>query len=55
MKGTKGFGMHKHGTSGRTGKSPKLRHAMKREAEQNERKDRSRIKDPKRTMKELFQ
>lgn len=55
MKGSKGFGMHKHGTSGRTGKSPKLRQAMKREAERNERKDRSRIKDPKRTMKELFQ
>lgn len=54
MKGNKGMGMHKHGTSGRTGKSPKFRQAMKREAEQNERKDRSRIKDPKRTVKELF-
>lgn len=32
------MGSHKHGVSGTPGKSPKLRHALKREAEQNERK-----------------
>lgn len=38
MKGSKGIGMHKHGAGGRAPKSPNLRHAMKREAEKQERK-----------------
>jgi hypothetical protein len=33
---TGGMGMKKHGKSGRCPKSPKLRHAMKREAERHE-------------------
>jgi hypothetical protein len=33
-----GMGMKKHGRSGRAPKSPKLRHAMKCEAEKDERK-----------------
>ncbi len=34
----KGIGMKKHGVSGHSGKSPKFRHAMKREAEKREKK-----------------
>lgn len=37
-KGNQEMGMKKHGQSGHNPKSPKLRHAMKREAEKNERK-----------------
>ena len=37
-KGREAMGIRKHGKSGHSGKSPKLRHAMKRDAEQNERK-----------------
>lgn len=33
-----GMGSHKHGVSGHAGKSPKLRLAIKREAEKDERK-----------------
>ena len=36
MKGNSGMGMRKHGRSGRSGKSPKLRLAMRREAEKDE-------------------
>ena len=53
-KGNKGMGMHKHGTSGRSGKSPKFRHQQRIEAERNIRSDKSRIKDPKVSIKELF-
>lgn len=52
--GRTGMGSHKHAISGRAGKSPKLRHRMKMEAERNERKDRSKIKEPRQTVKELF-
>ncbi len=38
MKGNDGMGMKKHGRSGYCTKSPKMRHAMKREAEKNEKK-----------------
>ena len=38
MKGNSGMGMRKHGRSGRSGKSPKLRLAMRREAEKDERR-----------------
>jgi hypothetical protein len=37
----RGMGNHKHGTSGRAPKSPRLRHAIKLDAERNERKQRS--------------
>lgn len=37
-KGRESMGMRKHGRSGRAPKSPKLRHAMKREAERREKK-----------------
>ena len=52
--GRSGMGSHKHGTSGHSGKSPKLRSQIKREAEKNEHKDKSRIKDPKSSVDELF-
>ena len=38
MKGYSGMGMRKHGRSGRSGKSPKLRLALRRDAEKNERR-----------------
>ncbi len=43
MKGRSGIGSHKHGVSGHTGKSPKFRHGLKREAEKNERKKKKSI------------
>jgi hypothetical protein len=52
--GTKGIGSHKHGTSGRAPKSPRLRHAMKLDAERSEIKDTHRIKDPQTSIKDLF-
>lgn len=52
--GRSGMGNHKHAISGHATKSPKLRAHMKREAEKDERKDRSRIKDPKSSVDELF-
>ncbi len=57
MRGTKGFGMKKHGKSGchrGNTKSPKFRHVARIEAEHNEIKDRSRIREPKASIKELF-
>ncbi len=35
-----GMGMHKHGTSGHSGKSPRFRLAAKMEAEKNQRRAR---------------
>lgn len=52
--GTKGIGNHKHGVSGKSGKSPKMRHAMKREAEKDVRLDRTRIKNPSGSVAEIF-
>ena len=46
--GRSGMGSHKHGTS------PRLKHAMKREAESQVRVDRTRIIDPKPSVEELF-
>ncbi len=54
VQGRNGMGSHKHGVSGRSGKSPAMRHHLKREAEKNERKDRTRIIDPKSSVQELF-
>lgn len=51
--GSAKIGMRKHGVSGHAGKSPKARHAMRREAEANEIMDRSAIKKPKSTVREL--
>jgi hypothetical protein len=48
------MGMAKHRKAGHTTKSPRFRHAMKLEAERNERKDRSRIREPKKNVKDLF-
>ena len=52
--GRGGMGSTKHGKGGHSGKSPKLRHAMKREAESQVVKDRSRIADPSSSVKELL-
>lgn len=55
--GTKGIGMKKHGKSGchrGNTKSPKFRHVQRLEAERNEVKDRSRLRDPKESIRELF-
>ena len=52
--GQKGFGMTKHGRSGHATRSPRFRFLQKLEAQQNDRKDRSRIKDPKQSVEELF-
>ena len=52
--GQKGFGMTKHGRSGHATRSPRFRFLQKLEAQKNDRKDRSRIKDPKRSVEELF-
>jgi hypothetical protein len=54
QEGKGGMGSHKHGTSGHSSKSPKLKHRMKREAEKDVRLDRARIKDPKTSVQELF-
>jgi hypothetical protein len=51
---TGGMGMRKHARSGYAPKSPKFKHAMKREAEQNSVKATSRIKDPKQSVSDLF-
>jgi len=40
VKSNSGMGTRKHGQSGRSGKSPKLRLAMRREAEKDERRPR---------------
>ena len=52
--GQKGFGMTKHGRSGYATRSPRFRFLQKLEAQKNDRKDRSRIKDPKQSVEELF-
>jgi len=52
--GQKGFGMTKHGRSGHATQSPRFRFLQKLEARKNDRKDRSRIKDPKQSVEELF-
>ena len=52
--GQKGFGMTKHGRSGHATRSPRFRFLRKLEAQKNDRKDRSRIKDPKQSVEELF-
>ena len=52
--GQKGFGMTKHGRSGHATRSPRFRFLQKLEAQKNDRKDRSRIKDPKQSVEELF-
>jgi len=57
ISGTKGIGMKKHAKSGchrGNTKDPKFRHAQRLEAERNEIKDRSRIRDPKTSVKDLF-
>lgn len=54
QQGRGGMGSRKHGKSGFCPKSPKLRHAMKREAEKAEIKATGRIKDPKQSVAELF-
>ena len=51
--GQKGFGMTKHRRSGHATRSPRFRFLQKLGTE-NARKDRSRIKDPKRSVEELF-
>ena len=52
--GQKGFGMTKHARSGHATRSPRFRFLQKLEAQKNDRKDRSRIKDPKQPVEELF-
>ena len=52
--GQKGFGMTKHGRSGHATRSPRFRFLQKLEAQKNDRKDRSRIKEPKQSVEELF-
>jgi hypothetical protein len=52
--GQKGFGMTKHGRSGHATRSPRFRFLQKLEAQKNDCKDRSRIKDPKQSVEELF-
>jgi hypothetical protein len=52
--GQKGFGMTKHGRSGHATRSPRFRFLQKLEAQKSDRKDRSRIKDPKQSVEKLF-
>jgi hypothetical protein len=52
--GQKGLGMTKHGRSGHATQSPRFRFLQKLQAQKNDRKDRSRIKDPKQSAEELF-
>lgn len=40
-KGREAMGSRKHGKSGHCGKSPKLRHHLRREAERNERRSKA--------------
>lgn len=54
MIGRGGMGSHKHGVSGTAPKSPRLRHALKREAEKQERKRKNRT-DWKASLRELFE
>ena len=55
VSGRGGMGSKKHGQSGHATKSPRFRFLQKIEAEKNERKDRSRLRDPKPTVGELFE
>jgi hypothetical protein len=55
ISGGGGMGSKKHGQSGHATKSPRFRFLQKLEAEKNDRKDRSRIKEPKASVKELFE
>jgi len=55
QQGRGGMGSHKHGVSGRPGKSPRLRHAMKRMAEADERKAQPSIRNPKNSVRELLE
>jgi hypothetical protein len=52
--GQKGFGMTKHRRSGHATRSPRFRFLQKLEAHKNDRKDRSRIKDPRQSVEVLF-
>ncbi len=52
--GLRGMGAHKHGTCGHCGRSPRWRHMMKRVAEMNVKLDRSRIIDPRPSLRDLF-
>lgn len=52
--GSKGMGHGKHRRSGHATKSPKFRHAAKMSAERDERKDNTRIRDPKGSVEEIF-
>jgi hypothetical protein len=54
VRGGGDLGSRKHGKSGTPGRSPKYRHALKREAEKQVRVDKTRIKDPKQSVQELF-
>lgn len=49
-----GMGSKKHGTSGHATKSPRLRFALKLAAERDERKDRSKIKQPFNSLREML-
>jgi len=46
--------MTKHGRSGHATRSPRFRFLQKLEAQKSDRKDRSRIKDPKQSIEELL-
>jgi len=52
--GSSKIGSHKHTTSGHSPKSPRFCHQAKREAERNSIKNKSKIKDPKQSVSELF-
>jgi hypothetical protein len=54
-KGSGGMGNHKHGTCGRAPKSPRFRFHQKREAERDDVKDKTRLKYPKESIKDLFE
>src|SRR5258708_40053131 len=58
VSGRVGMGSKKHGQSGHATKSPRFRFLQKIEAEKNERKDRSRLRDPNvwsgRALQEVF-
>lgn len=54
VSGRGGMGSRKHGKSGHSTKSPKFRFFNKMEAEKNKIKDKSRIKEPYSSIKELM-
>lgn len=53
--GRGGMGSNKHGTCGHSTKSPKMRHALKREAEKDVRLGIVRIKNPKSSVREALE